>query len=109
MRTCHRLDLDTPLIGLLLGELKSKNDHGVDREPWEAAIELAAPGYLELEAQGRELEYDLYRVVHPRALTHDNFVGKIEWQAPDLPRLLEGSDFTQRILECLHMSHGGTK
>jgi hypothetical protein len=57
-----------PLLDLLHGlqdEMKGKqySDWG-DREFWQKEIEEAAPGYLELEAQGRELEYDLDRLLN---------------------------------------------
>jgi hypothetical protein len=66
MRTRTRLDLDKPLPDLLhrlKGEMEVQYRVWGDREFWQKEIEDVAPGYLELEAQGREVEYYLDRLL----------------------------------------------
>ncbi|PYH71040.1 uncharacterized protein BO88DRAFT_486395 [Aspergillus vadensis CBS 113365] len=55
------LDLDQPLVDIIdSAQQKRELDiHGFTRELLTAQIEVFAPGYLELERQGLEVQYDL--------------------------------------------------
>ncbi|GLB07656.1 hypothetical protein AtubIFM57258_003005 [Aspergillus tubingensis] len=55
------LDLDQPLVDIIdSAQQKREVDiHGFTRERLAAQLEVFAPGYLELERQGLEVQYDL--------------------------------------------------
>jgi hypothetical protein len=67
MYTWIRLDLDIPLPDLLHGLKPEMGRHQHlfwgDREFFQKEIEDVAPGYLELEARGGEVEYNLDRLL----------------------------------------------
>jgi hypothetical protein len=57
-----RLNIDMPLLDIL-EETKQRREFGWEdwgsREIWTREIDRNAPGYLALEAQGRESEFNL--------------------------------------------------
>ncbi|KAJ5613719.1 hypothetical protein N7528_007373 [Penicillium herquei] len=56
------MDMDLPLLDLLETSHrheKSLGIPGLNRKQWSEEIERNAPGYLELESQGREVEFEL--------------------------------------------------
>lgn len=57
----YSLDLDQPLVDIIdSAQQKRELDiHGFTRELLTGQIEVFAPGYLELERQGLEVQYDL--------------------------------------------------
>lgn len=64
-----RLDMDLPVIDILC-QAKAANQlpttmNLCDREQWMNDVELYAPGYLVLEAEGRAGEYPLHRLTVP--------------------------------------------
>ncbi|KAL4941106.1 hypothetical protein BDV06DRAFT_195214, partial [Aspergillus oleicola] len=62
----NRLDLNLPLPNLLRDikdEIKVTYPLWRDREFWQKEIDAVAPGYLELQAQGRESDFDLGRLM----------------------------------------------
>lgn len=67
-----RLDMDLPIIDILhqakaAGQLPSTMDLSY-REQWMEDIELYAPGYLALEAEGRAGEYSLQHLSRPSSV-----------------------------------------
>jgi hypothetical protein len=64
-----RLDMDLPIIDILC-QARAANQlpttmNLYDREQWINDVELYAPGYLALEAEGRAGEYPLHRLIVP--------------------------------------------
>jgi adenylate cyclase len=67
-----RLDMDLPIIDILCqGKAANQLPQTMDlsyREQWMEDIELYAPGYLALEAEGRAGGYSLHRLTRPDSI-----------------------------------------
>lgn len=68
----NRLDIDLPIIDILYqakaaDQLPQTMDLSY-REQWMEDVELYAPGYLALEAEGRAGEYSLHRLTDPESV-----------------------------------------
>ncbi|KAL4966730.1 uncharacterized protein BDV14DRAFT_198538 [Aspergillus stella-maris] len=66
------INMDLPILDILTSA-KEANQLDADtalcnREQWTEDVELYAPGYLALEAQGREADYNLSNLVDPESL-----------------------------------------
>jgi hypothetical protein len=64
--SCCSLDVDLPILDIL--EAAKQRDEFLSegygsREVWSGIVERSAPGYLELEARGHELDFDLGRLL----------------------------------------------
>ncbi|KAJ5793162.1 uncharacterized protein N7503_009140 [Penicillium pulvis] len=68
-----RLDMDLPIVDILCQAKEvdklSNTMFLCDREQWTSDVELYAPGYLALEAEGRGGKYPLTRLADPNTIT----------------------------------------
>ena len=88
-----RLDMDLPVVDILCQAKEADELPNTmflcDREQWTKDVELYAPGYLALEAEGRGGEYSLTSLAEPRSFRGLTKQVMIDIQDPNFshPRL----------------------
>ena len=70
-----RINMDQPLMTIVDSLVQQRNLSipGFALEDWEDEIQRLAPGYLALEAQGREIEYDLADLWNEEGLFYNHY------------------------------------